>query len=216
MFCHKCGAPIAERAVFCEKCGAKVVYVNTETQIPKVEPKQPVAGASSVNPFNLLKIVISVVVIIAVVVLVSSGALGDFIDKLGELDQKITAQTTDSTVVPGIQSATDLFPGLSGATDPPSSNSSESSFAWVEDAHIETLDYGIRYIVGTIKNISDTTFTSASVQFALYDSVGNQIGTTADYISNFKAGNTWKFKAIITSDVAYFEFLHATKVYPKE
>lgn len=213
MFCHKCGAPIAERAVFCEKCGTKVVYVNTETQIPKVELKQPAAGASSVNPFNLLKVVVSVVAIIAVVVLVSSGALGDFIDKLGELDQKITAQTTDSTVVPGIQSAADLFPGLSGVTDPPSSNSSESSFAWIEEAHIETEGTYIKekYIVGTIKNTSDTTFTYVSVKFALYDSAGNQIDTASDYISNFQAGNTWKFKVPFANDAAYFEFLYAEK-----
>ena len=26
MFCHKCGAQIAEGAVFCHKCGTKVVY----------------------------------------------------------------------------------------------------------------------------------------------------------------------------------------------
>ncbi len=34
MFCHKCGAQIAEGAAFCHKCGAAVVYANTEPQIP--------------------------------------------------------------------------------------------------------------------------------------------------------------------------------------
>lgn len=29
MFCHKCGAQIAEGAAFCHKCGTKVVYADT-------------------------------------------------------------------------------------------------------------------------------------------------------------------------------------------
>ena len=29
MFCHKCGAKIADGAAFCHKCGAKVVYTDT-------------------------------------------------------------------------------------------------------------------------------------------------------------------------------------------
>ena len=32
MFCHKCGAQIAEGAVFCHKCGTKVVYEEDATQ----------------------------------------------------------------------------------------------------------------------------------------------------------------------------------------
>ena len=33
MFCHKCGAPIAEKAVFCEKCGTRVVYTDAGPQV---------------------------------------------------------------------------------------------------------------------------------------------------------------------------------------
>lgn len=32
MFCHKCGAQIAEKAEFCHKCGTKVIYENPEPQ----------------------------------------------------------------------------------------------------------------------------------------------------------------------------------------
>ena len=205
--------PRGNELMFCHKCGTKVVYENTEAQVQKEKPKQPAAGASNVKPFNPLKIIVSLVAFIAIVMLVSSGALSDAFDEWMKLGENLMDYANDTTKMPGM---VDSFPGLSGTSATPPPNSSKSSFAWIEDAHIETLDYGIRYIVGTIKNTSNTTFTSASVQFALYDSAGNQIGTTADYISNFKAGNTWKFKAIITSDVAYFEFLHATKVYPKE
>lgn len=45
MFCHKCGAQIAEGAAFCHKCGTKVVYANTsqhpmDTPEPIAEPQQ--------------------------------------------------------------------------------------------------------------------------------------------------------------------------------
>lgn len=33
MFCHKCGAPIAEGAVFCEKCGTRVLYTDAGPQV---------------------------------------------------------------------------------------------------------------------------------------------------------------------------------------
>ena len=41
MFCHKCGAQIAEGAAFCHKCGTKVVYADT-SQAP-TEPPAPIA-----------------------------------------------------------------------------------------------------------------------------------------------------------------------------
>ena len=45
MFCHKCGAQIAEGAAFCHKCGTKAVYTDTsqattETPAPIAEPQQ--------------------------------------------------------------------------------------------------------------------------------------------------------------------------------
>ena len=44
MFCHKCGAQIAEGAAFCHKCGTKVVYADTDQQsadasTPVIEPQ---------------------------------------------------------------------------------------------------------------------------------------------------------------------------------
>lgn len=53
MFCHKCGAQIAEGAEFCHKCGAKVVSADAEFPVtpvvvdttPKQEP-QPVPNPS--------------------------------------------------------------------------------------------------------------------------------------------------------------------------
>ena len=48
MFCHKCGAQIAEGAAFCQKCGTKVVYAETvqqpvDTSALTIEPQTEAA-----------------------------------------------------------------------------------------------------------------------------------------------------------------------------
>lgn len=51
MFCHKCGAQIAEGAAFCQKCGTKVVHTDDiqqpmDTTTPIAEPQ----SAGTVGP----------------------------------------------------------------------------------------------------------------------------------------------------------------------
>lgn len=213
MFCHKCGTKIADDATFCHKCGTKVVYDSTEPQLSDAsQGKRPDVWESLRKS---AKIISWILVPIVILVLITSGALKDAFDALVDFNEEMEARATGATRVPDMQSANDIF--SLGREEETTGNSSESSFAWVEEAHMVIEDDFIktRYIVGAIENISDITFVSASVKFILYDSDGNQIGTASDYISNFRAGNTWKFKAIVLSDdVAYFEFLHATKTYP--
>ena len=54
MFCHKCGAQIAEGAAFCQKCGTKVVHMDDaqrpiDTTTPIAEPQL----ASAIDPMNV-------------------------------------------------------------------------------------------------------------------------------------------------------------------
>lgn len=54
MFCHKCGAQIAEGAAFCQKCGTKVVHTDDaqqpiDTTTPIAEPQL----ASAIDPMNV-------------------------------------------------------------------------------------------------------------------------------------------------------------------
>ena len=210
MFCHKCGTQIAEGATFCHKCGTQVVYEDIESHKHSVDLKRTTVGDFD---RRLPRFIVSVLVIIIMLILVMSGILQDVFRKLEDVNREIHNSATGATTVPWMQSDSDSF----STTSDTSATSSESSFAWVEEPYMVTEDdiFQTRYIAGAIQNISDITFTSASVQFVLYDSAGNQIDTTSDVISNFVAGNTWRFKAIVLSDdVAYFEFLHATKTYP--
>lgn len=59
-----------------------------------------------------------------------------------------------------------------------------------------------RYVVGTVKNNSSRSYGYVQVEINLYDSGGNQVGSTLDNTNNLEAGGTWKFKALILDDRA--------------
>lgn len=53
MFCHKCGAQVADGAAFCHKCGTKIVYEDTEPQASNLsrtnEPASDVHSQSNTH-----------------------------------------------------------------------------------------------------------------------------------------------------------------------
>lgn len=50
-------------------------------------------------------------------------------------------------------------------------------------------------VTGTVKNSSSQQFSMVMIEFNLYDSEGNQVGTATDSVSNFEPGGSWNFKA---------------------
>ena len=64
----------------------------------------------------------------------------------------------------------------------------------------ESVDMVAAYFEGVIVNNKDRDLSYAQVTFNLYDADGNQLGTAVDNITDFKAGGTWKFKAIALCD----------------
>jgi hypothetical protein len=102
------------------------------------------------------------------------------------------------------------------------SNYIDENFEWVEQPTSSTANnigggfYGGEYvepvtfgytIEGTVRNISNDSFSFVSINYSLYDSQGNQVGTASDYISNLGAGNTWKFSAsYYEENVSTFKF----------
>lgn len=71
----------------------------------------------------------------------------------------------------------------------------------IED-HVESGDFGTKYVVGQIKNNADKTYSYVQVTINLYDDSGAQIGSTLDNLNNFEPGGVWKFKAMIFEDDA--------------
>jgi|GEM_PF-4307471 len=62
-------------------------------------------------------------------------------------------------------------------------------------------------VTGSVKNVTNKSFSSVAIEFIIYDRAGNQIDTAIGYISSLGAGNTWKFEAsCFTNEAAYFEF----------
>ena len=53
MFCHKCGAQIAEGAAFCQKCGTKVVHTDDVQQPMDTTPIAEPQSAGAVDPMNV-------------------------------------------------------------------------------------------------------------------------------------------------------------------
>lgn len=62
--------------------------------------------------------------------------------------------------------------------------------------------YGVRYVVGRIKNDTDRTLGFVAVKINLYDSAGVQVGNTSDFASNLEPGAVWEFKALVTEEKA--------------
>jgi len=61
-------------------------------------------------------------------------------------------------------------------------------------------EFNVLYVIGTIKNQSDATYSYVQVEINLYDKSGAQIGSTMDNINNLEAGSIWKFKAVVLQD----------------
>lgn len=64
------------------------------------------------------------------------------------------------------------------------------------ESDLEEEDYAT-YIVGEVKNESQTTYSYLSISFSIYDDDGNKIGTAWDNIAGLAPGETWSFKAYV-------------------
>ncbi len=72
----------------------------------------------------------------------------------------------------------------------------EKSRLTLIDSNIETGEYSMWYIVGTVKNNTNNQISYVQISFNLYDKAGNQVGTAFSNTTNLEPLGTWKFKAI--------------------
>ncbi len=54
-------------------------------------------------------------------------------------------------------------------------------------------------VTGTAKNVSGKNLSYASVEFSIYDSYGNNLGTALANINNLATNDTWQFEAHLFS-----------------
>ena len=70
-----------------------------------------------------------------------------------------------------------------------------------------TNDSYFRYVTGTVKNTGSQTYNIVTITFNLHDQSGSIVGSAVDTVQNLRPGATWRFKAIITEEVAVkYEF----------
>lgn len=58
-------------------------------------------------------------------------------------------------------------------------------------------DFGTKRIIGTIKNNSSKEYSYVQVEFNLYDSNDNQVGSALANVNNLEPHGTWKFEAVV-------------------
>lgn len=64
--------------------------------------------------------------------------------------------------------------------------------------YTELLGYSAK-VVGIAKNPISKNYSYASVEFSIYDSAGNNLGTAIANINNLSSGDTWHFEATLFS-----------------
>lgn len=83
---------------------------------------------------------------------------------------------------------------ISSPASPSSSPSSSDTDSLLTLQNGWTLEEG--KIKGTIVNNTDRTFSYVQVTFNLYDSAGNQVGSTLANINNLEPHGSWNFEAV--------------------
>ena len=152
--------------------------------------------------------------IIAAIFIIISGTrlIGGDVDGVSDyLDSDISSTRGNSNYSSGRNYNSDRNSSIENRYD----------FEWVSEPKVEAEYIGGEFyggiyvdpvkmgdkIVGTIKNVTNETFSLVTITFILYDSTGNQIDTAIASITNFRPSNTWKFEAHIwNSKASRFEF----------
>lgn len=98
--------------------------------------------------------------------------------------------------------------GSSTSTDytrsstPPSRSSTTTESLELLGHDSEGGQYGNWYVVGRVKNNTSQTYDYVQVSVNLYDSNGNQVGSTLDNVNGLEPGNVWRFRALVSNDRA--------------
>ncbi len=69
------------------------------------------------------------------------------------------------------------------------------------DAHVETDEFGIRHIVGTVHNRSRFPYEVVQIEFNIYDVNHTQVKSAFSNVTGLEANGTWKFDAVVLTDV---------------
>jgi len=92
-------------------------------------------------------------------------------------------------------------PFPSSATAPTPSPPSQPS-AVQKDLEVLDTDWkqenSIVYVVGTVANHTQRTYSYVQVEINIYDTEGNQIESTFANVNNLEPGKKWKFKALLS------------------
>ncbi len=93
-------------------------------------------------------------------------------------------------------------PPTTEATPTTPKKDSPAKGLFVEEFSLQMDAYGVGKIIGTLKNTTSREYGYIQIEFNLYDSGGNQVGSTLANINNLEPGRTWKFEAPVLTGEA--------------
>jgi hypothetical protein len=97
------------------------------------------------------------------------------------------------------------------STSPSRQLSTSSSESVVVPSSYLAWEGGVRYVMGSAKNMSSRGFRYVQISINLYNDSGVQVGSTIANVNNLAAGDTWAFKAVVIEDgVTRFEIKDIT------
>lgn len=200
MFCSKCGKEIDDNSEFCPFCGVSIELKEDKKDVMKVK-FCPKCNKEYDNKLAFCKI------------------CGTKLEEKDKIDESVKSEGTKEPKEPdlvhfvvGLLLVMFVFLFfICSSSDSSTSNTYESSSQSSEEAveqpvykpdleilnsRFTTNEWGMRYIVGIIKNNSSYS-KDIMLDINLYDSNGNQLGNTFASTSNLAPDTKWKFKAVV-------------------
>ena len=89
-----------------------------------------------------------------------------------------------------------------GCTSETEYNSSGTEELAILSHKMSWTSYGSLKVTGTAKNVGSERLSWASIDCRFYDSAGNQVDKSSDYMSDLDPGQTWAFEVICLDDRA--------------
>lgn len=178
--CPKCGNLFDEKEKACPHCGMKnglMLCKVCGAQMPKAVKRCPKCGAKNKKPLYKRIWFWILVVFIVWINWPTNATQKETVQN--NSDENVSEVVATATPIPTREpDALELVNGMDGVDG-------------IYDVDIHSF-----HVTGVVKNTSNKVIRYAEIEFAMYDSAGNQLGSARDNITNLDAGGTWNFDAL--------------------
>lgn len=206
---------------FCPHCGANMSVVMRICPVCHKANTAPTADAESsgVQPGWIAGGIGGLVVLVLLGNALSGGKQLDQADSSDDSSQPEITQTVRTTTGTTPVDTPETAPQQQAPEPEAPAPSTASSQGSVDDLDVQNLgdEAGIDggsmmgYVKGTVVNKGNHNFAYVQVEINLYDSSGNQLGSTMANVNNLEPLGRWNFKAAVAEEhVARYKVVNIT------